>query len=161
MSSFLHTSEVSESPAGLLTCVFQHKAKGLKSSIVGAVDSVIIAGRRLAFRASCILYVITGEFHQEIVMKEQHLTTRRGFLRRSAVAAGSAFALPAIVPPSVFGANAPSNRIVMGAIGVGSQGTGDMRGFLGKSEVQMVSVCDVDKGRGEYCSQLVWRVIVL
>jgi hypothetical protein len=34
----------------------------------------------------------------------------------------------------------------MGAIGVGSQGTGNMRGFLGKKEVQVVAVCDVDKG---------------
>jgi len=79
-------------------------------------------------------------------MKDQRLITRRGFLSRTAAAAGSALTLPAIVPSSVFGAAAPSNRIVMGAIGVGSQGTGDMRGFLGKSEVQMVAVCDVDKG---------------
>ncbi len=70
---------------------------------------------------------------------------RRDFLRGTALAAGTA-AFPAIVPSSVFGAEAPSNRIVMGAIGVGSQGTGDMQGFLGKSEVQMVAACDVDKG---------------
>ena len=54
-------------------------------------------------------------------MKDQRLVTRRGFLKGTA-AVGSALALPAIVPSSVFGANAPSNRIVMGAIGVGSQG---------------------------------------
>ena len=79
-------------------------------------------------------------------MKDQRLISRRGFLSRTAAAAGSSLALPAIVPSSVFGAGAPSNRIVMGAIGVGSQGSGDMRGFLGKSEVQMVAVCDVDRG---------------
>jgi len=78
-------------------------------------------------------------------MKVKRTMNRRDFLRRTAVAAGAA-AMPAVVPSSVFGAGAPSNRIVMGAIGVGSQGTGDMRGFLGKSEVQMVAVCDVDKG---------------
>jgi predicted dehydrogenase len=33
----------------------------------------------------------------------------------------------------------------MGAIGVGSMGSGDMRGFLRKEEVRMVGVCDVDK----------------
>jgi predicted dehydrogenase len=33
----------------------------------------------------------------------------------------------------------------MGAIGVGSMGSGDMRGFLRRDEVQVVAVCDVDK----------------
>jgi len=88
-------------------------------------------------------------------MKEQRLITRRGFLGRTAAAAGSALTFPAIVPSSVFGASAPSNRIVMGAIGVGSQGTGDMRGFLGKSEVQMIAVCDVDKGHRDGAKQIV------
>ena len=78
-------------------------------------------------------------------MKVKRTMDRRGFLRRTAATAGAIAAFPAVVPSSVFGAEAPSNRIVMGAIGVGSQGTGDMRGFLGKSEVQMVAVCDVDK----------------
>ncbi|MBL7153203.1 MAG: Gfo/Idh/MocA family oxidoreductase [Phycisphaerae bacterium] len=88
-------------------------------------------------------------------MKDQRLISRRGFLSRTAAAAGSALALPAIVPSSVFGAGAPSNRIVMGAIGVGSQGTGDMRGFLGKSEVQMVAVCDVDRGHRDGAKRIV------
>ncbi|MHC4430886.1 MAG: Gfo/Idh/MocA family protein [Planctomycetota bacterium] len=79
-------------------------------------------------------------------MNGQKLTSRRSFLRRTVAAAGAAVTLPTIVPASVFGARAPSNRIVMGAIGVGSQGTGDMRGFLERPQVQMVAVCDVDKG---------------
>jgi len=79
-------------------------------------------------------------------MKNTSQITRRSFLKGTAAIGGAAIGLPAIVPSSVFGANAPSSRIVMGAIGVGSQGTGDMQGFLGKSEVQMVAVCDVDKG---------------
>ncbi|MBN2137190.1 MAG: Gfo/Idh/MocA family oxidoreductase [Sedimentisphaerales bacterium] len=78
-------------------------------------------------------------------MKQQHSITRRSFLRKTAAIAGSAAALPAIVPASVFGADAPSNNIVMGAVGVGSQGTGDMQGFLSKSEVRMLAVCDVDR----------------
>ena len=59
-----------------------------------------------------------------------------------------AIVFPYIVSSSALGQGgsvAASNRIVMGAIGVGSQGTGDMRGFLNKKEVQMVAVCDVDK----------------
>ena len=88
-------------------------------------------------------------------MKDQRLITRRGFLSRTAAAAGCSLALPAIVPSSVFGANAPSSRIVMGAIGVGSQGTGDMHGFLSSSEVQMVAVCDVDKGHRDQAKRIV------
>ena len=82
------------------------------------------------------------------------MITRRGFLGRTASAMGCGLALPAIVPSSVFGVAAPSNRIVMGAIGVGSQGTGDMRGFLSKSEVQMVAVCDVDKGHRDQAKRI-------
>jgi len=79
---------------------------------------------------------------------------RRRFLK-AAAAGGAAVVLPAIVPASAFGANAPSNRIVMGAIGVGSQGTGDMQGFLGKEEVRMVAVCDVDRGHREQAKRIV------
>ena len=69
--------------------------------------------------------------------------SRRGFLKGVA-AAGTAAAFPSIVPATVLGADAPSNKIVMGAIGVGSMGSGDLNGFLGKSEVRAVAVCDVD-----------------
>jgi predicted dehydrogenase len=79
-------------------------------------------------------------------MNQEGRITRRSFLKGTVAAAGTTVAFPAIVPSSVFGAYSPSNRIVMGAIGVGSQGSGDMRGFLSKPEVQMVAVCDVDKG---------------
>ncbi len=86
-------------------------------------------------------------------MKKQ-VMSRRGFLKAS-VATGAAMTLPSIVPSSVFGQNAPSNRIVMGSIGVGSQGTSNMRGFLSKSEVQMLAVCDVDRGHRENAKKIV------
>ncbi|MGB2865610.1 MAG: Gfo/Idh/MocA family oxidoreductase [Sedimentisphaerales bacterium] len=88
-------------------------------------------------------------------MKNTSQITRRGFLKGTAAIGGAAIGLPAIVPASVFGANAPSNRIVMGAIGVGSQGTGDMQGFLGKPVVLMVAVCDVDKGHRDNAKKIV------
>lgn len=69
--------------------------------------------------------------------------SRRDFLRGSA-AAGAAFALPVIVPSSVFGANAPSERITFGCIGVGGQGSGNMNGFKGNKVSEVVAVCDVD-----------------
>ncbi|MCP4711351.1 MAG: Gfo/Idh/MocA family oxidoreductase [Planctomycetes bacterium] len=87
-------------------------------------------------------------------MKKEQKVTRRGFLKGTAAVAG-AMVFPAIVPSSVFGQNAPSNRIVMGAIGTGSMGTGDLRGFLNKPEVQMVAVCDVDKNHRDEAKQIV------
>ena len=87
-------------------------------------------------------------------MKKEVRINRRSFLKGT-VAAGATMAFPAIVPSSVFGAYSPSNRIVMGAIGVGSQGSGDMRGFLSKPEVQMVAVCDVDKGHRDNAKKTV------
>ncbi len=53
-----------------------------------------------------------------------------------------------IIPSSALGMGgkiAPSNRVVMGAIGTGSQGMSNMNDFLRlKNAVQFVAVCDVD-----------------
>ena len=51
---------------------------------------------------------------------------RRNFIKSSAV-----FAAPTIVPSYVLGQGdkvAPSNRITLGLIGCGGQGTGDLNG---------------------------------
>lgn len=77
---------------------------------------------------------------------------RRSFFKKAAGASAAAFALPYIIPSTALGKSgsvAPSNRIVMGVIGSGSMGTGDMRTFMGKQEVQMVAACDVDKAHRE------------
>jgi len=90
-------------------------------------------------------------------MKKISKISRRSFLKGSLFAAGAA-AFPTIIPSSVLGADgavAPSNRIVMGAIGVGSQGTGNMHAFLGRADVVFVGVCDVDKGHAESARQTV------
>jgi len=74
--------------------------------------------------------------------------TRRQFLGRTAAVAAGAATLPAIISSSALGkdgAVAPGDRIVMGCIGTGGQGTGNMRNFMSDPEVQMVAVCDVDK----------------
>jgi len=80
--------------------------------------------------------------------------SRRDFLK-SSVVAGAIFAVPTIVPASVFGANAPSNRITMGCIGMGRKGTGNMKGFEGMSGSEVVAVCDVDAGHLEKARQTV------
>ncbi len=56
---------------------------------------------------------------------------RRRFLQRSATALGAAIAAPMIVPASVLGrggVKSPSERITMGFIGVGGQGSGHLLG---------------------------------
>jgi predicted dehydrogenase len=75
------------------------------------------------------------------------LVKRRNFIKAATV---TAIGSPYIVPSSVFGADAPSNRITIGHIGVGGMGQSDMRRFLPnednpKREAQIVAVCDVDK----------------
>ncbi len=68
--------------------------------------------------------------------------TRRRFLG----AASAAVALPTFIPSSAFGAN---DRIVMGCIGMGKRGTGDMRSFLGFDDVHVAAVCDVVASKRE------------
>jgi len=73
---------------------------------------------------------------------------RREFLKSAAVA-GAALALPNIVPSTAFGQNAPSNRINIGLIGMGLMMGGHHHIMLGRDEVQVVAVCDVDRGKRE------------
>jgi hypothetical protein len=69
-------------------------------------------------------------------MTKHRTITRRDFLQKGA----AALAAPLFINSKVFGAN---DRIVMGCIGMGGQGSGDMGGFMGFGDVQVVAVCDV------------------
>jgi len=83
--------------------------------------------------------------------------TRRRFLTRGVVAA-SAVALPYYVPASALGRGgtaAPSERIVMGGIGIGGRGSYDLGYMLNESDVQWVAVCDVVKSRRDAAKNLV------
>jgi len=85
-------------------------------------------------------------------------TNRRKFIKTTVTTALGITVFPHIVPASALGKNGyvPANdRIVMGAIGVGSQGTGNMRGFLSKNETQFVAVCDVDRKHYERAKKIV------
>jgi len=76
----------------------------------------------------------------------------RGSFASSVVAAG----FPAIVPASVFGAGAPSNRINVGAIGTGRISRGhDMPGIWKYDQARIVAVCDLDSRRMEDAKALV------
>jgi predicted dehydrogenase len=72
---------------------------------------------------------------------------------------GSSFlaaGFPAIVPASVFGATAPSNRINVGAIGTGRiSRVHDLPGIWKHDTARIVAVCDLDSRRMEDAKTLV------
>jgi predicted dehydrogenase len=78
-------------------------------------------------------------------------SSRRRFLAtgvRGLAAASASFAFPAIVPASVFGAAAPSNRINVGAIGTGRiSRVHDLPGIWQYQTARIVAVCDLDSAR--------------
>jgi predicted dehydrogenase len=83
--------------------------------------------------------------------KNKPTVSRRKFLETSVKATALstiALGIPSIVPASVFGKNAPSNRINIGAIGTGRISRGhDLTGVWKYDFAQVVAVCDVDTKR--------------
>ncbi len=87
--------------------------------------------------------------------------SRRQFLGRGLAAVGAAVAAPCLVPASALGKNGatpPSDRIGMGFVGLGGQGGGHLfggawtylpGGYLGRDDVQVLGVCDVQRKRAE------------
>ncbi len=76
------------------------------------------------------------------------MTSRRNFLKKSATLVAGSFVLPNIVPASVLGKNAPSNRITVACIGCGRQMVKpNIPQLLDSPHGQIVAVCDVDSWR--------------
>ena len=74
---------------------------------------------------------------------------RRDFLKGS-LAASAAVAAPTIIPASALGLEGtvpPSERVVVGGIGIGNRGTYDLGCFLEQPDVQFAAVCDVKEAR--------------
>jgi predicted dehydrogenase len=87
-----------------------------------------------------------------------HNPSRRRFLKTAATAAGTALALPTIIPASALGrdgAVAPSERIVLGTVGSGGRGTYDLGIFLRQPEMQVVAICDVRSERRTAAKKIV------
>ncbi|MGB0371790.1 MAG: Gfo/Idh/MocA family protein [Opitutales bacterium] len=83
-------------------------------------------------------------------------TNRRTFLKKAAVGIG----LPMVIPSSALGLSgtvAPSNRIVMGGIGVGKRGRYVLSAFFKHPEVQFVATADPQKERREIIKRLTDR----
>jgi predicted dehydrogenase len=68
--------------------------------------------------------------------------------------------MPTIIPASALGMNgtvAPSNRIVVGGIGLGPRGQEVLRSFLQQPDVQFVMIADVQSARREVVRVMVNR----
>jgi myo-inositol 2-dehydrogenase / D-chiro-inositol 1-dehydrogenase len=73
---------------------------------------------------------------------------RRTFLKNISTATAGAIILPTIVPSTVFGKSAPSNKIQIGQIGCGRIArTHDMAATLRFDQARIIAVCDVDSKR--------------
>ena len=80
---------------------------------------------------------------------------RRTFLK-TAAKAGGILAMPTLIPASVLGKDGkvpPSERITLGAIGIGNRGSYVLGCFLEEEDVQFVAICDVKKSRRLWVKQ--------
>jgi predicted dehydrogenase len=85
-------------------------------------------------------------------MQKEQFKSRRKFLKNSVIISLA----PYIVPASVFGKNAPSNRINVGAIGTGRiSRVHDMPETWRNEYAQIIAVCDLDANRAEDGKKLV------
>lgn len=77
--------------------------------------------------------------------------------RRFLAGAATVVAAPTVIPASALGLDgrsAPSERIVMGGIGMGGRGTGVLNSFANSPDVQVVAVCDVNARHRERAKQM-------
>jgi len=91
-------------------------------------------------------------------MRANLVISRRKFLSGTLASTAAVVGWPYVIPASALGKDgsvAPSNRITMGCIGTGNQGTNDLRAFLRDKRVQIVAVCDVNKESAGYWNNAV------
>lgn len=82
---------------------------------------------------------------------------RKEFIKRNGVVALGGLIVPTIVPSSVFGKSAPSNKITVGMIGVGRQAVSVnlKNGFLKLDNCKVVAINDVDSWRLENAASVI------
>jgi len=84
--------------------------------------------------------------NQETEKKSVLDTSRRGFIRNSAIAAASFM----IVPRNVLGGKgflAPSDKLLIAGVGVGGKGASDIANFAASGKAEIAFLCDVDDRR--------------
>jgi len=81
---------------------------------------------------------------------------RRDFLKNSSAVMAGTMILPTIVPSTVFGKNAPSNKINIAQIGFGRIAKGhDLAETLKYDEVRIIAVADLDSNRAAKGKELI------
>jgi len=91
-------------------------------------------------------------------MSRRSSIARREFLKRGITAVGAALAAPHVVTSTALGkegAVAPSDRIVLGAMGIGGRGGYVLGCMLREPDVRCVAVCDVRRQRRERAKRMV------
>jgi len=89
---------------------------------------------------------------------KNRMIDRRRFMRRAAGTAAGVVGFPYLVSSSALGnagAAAASERITVGCVGVGPQGTGVMGNFLGQKDAHVVAICDVKSTRRDEVQKIV------
>jgi predicted dehydrogenase len=92
-----------------------------------------------------LLFTVFGQKRSSLIvnMKKEKLESRnrRAFIKKSTLA----FGVFTIVPRFVLGRGyiAPSDKINLGVIGLGKQGSGLAKRFIAETEAQVVAGCDV------------------
>ena len=84
--------------------------------------------------------------------------TRRKFLKRATTSAAGLAIAPTFIPASALGRDGavpPSERIVLGGIGIGGRGTHVLSTMLPEPDVQFVAICDPQKKRREAVKRMV------
>jgi predicted dehydrogenase len=98
-----------------------------------------------------------GRNHSAAAPREDLAIRRRRFLATAAIGAG-ALAAPWVIPAKALGLAgevAPSERIVLGGIGIGGRGSGVLNWMMAEKDVQMVAVCDAKRVARERVKQTV------
>lgn len=89
-------------------------------------------------------------------MKNHTHSSRRNFIKKISLGTGIAFGFPSIVPASVFGKTAPSNKIQIAQIGCGRIARGhDLPETMKYDSARVIAACDVDSKRVAECKQLI------
>ena len=89
-------------------------------------------------------------------MKTSKKFSRRSFVRTSVIGTAGAFVAPMIVPNTVFGQQAPSNKINIGQIGFGRIAMAhDLAETLGFDIARVVAVADFDSNRAAKGKQFI------
>lgn len=91
-------------------------------------------------------------------MQEKSVPLSRRRLLKNAAKAGAIIAAPMVIPGSVLGKDGavpPSERITLGAIGIGGRGGYVLQCFLQEPDVRCVAICEVQRSRRENVKKVV------